>query len=183
MRRIKGQEGFSILELVLVLGILAVIAGITFPLVEGAIQRSQANGAGEVLAGAIRDARMRAIATGWQYRLVASDSGGTVPNAFRIEGMNPATGGVWPAAGTASMPPYYGSNQTYEAYANLPKDFGTAKIQIPAGGPIFTVVFDARGQWATPCVPVGCQVQVRTQGGRLTTLTVSQGGAVQVVKQ
>lgn len=181
MRRIDRQAGLSLLELLLVVATLAGLAAISFPLLGGPLQRAHASGAGDALAGAIRDARMRAIATGWQYRVVAFDAAGTVPNAFRIEGINPAAGGVWPLAGTAATPPSYGPNQTYEAYTNLPQDFGTAQIQVPGGGP-FTVTFNTRGQWATPCIPLGCQAQMRTAGG-LTTLTVSQSGVVQVVKQ
>ena len=185
MRRISSQHGFSLLEVVLVVAILAVVSAITFPLLQGALQKAQANGAAEALTAAIRDARMRAIATGWQYRVRAFDATGTVPNAFRIEGMNPVAvpPGVWPAAGTAGTRPFYGTNQTFEAYTTLGKDFRSAVLQIPAGGPTFIVVFDSRGQWATPCAPVGCQAQVRTPGGGLTTLTVSAAGAVQMVRQ
>ena len=186
MRRISSQDGFSLLEVVLVVTILAVLTRITFPLVQDALQRAQANGAGDALGAAIRDARMRAIATGWNYQVVAYTKDGAVPNAFRIEGFNTATGGVAPAAGTASTRPFYGTNQTYEMYSTLAKDYGGATLVLPAGGTTFTVVFNSGGQWplATPCTPVGCQVQLLTKGGGLkTTLTVSQAGAVQMVRK
>lgn len=186
MRRISNQHGFSLLEVILVVTILAVLTRITFPLVQGALEKAKANGAGDALAGAIRDARMRAIATGWQYQVVAYTATGTVPNAFRIEGFNTVTGGVAPPAGTATTPPFYGTNQTYEAYTTMAKDFGLATILLPAGGTTFTVAFSSGGQWpvGTPCAPVGCQIQVLTRGGaRTATLTVSQAGAVQMVRQ
>ena len=173
-------HGFTLLEVLVVIAMLVVVAGISLPLLASAMQRAQARGAGQILAAAIRDARMRAVSTGWQYRVRAYGPTGAVPNAFRVEGINPVTGGVWPGAGSASTPPFYGNNQTYEAYTDLPRDFGTSRIQV-AGGGTFIVTFDSLGQWATACAPANCQVQVSTDTG-LSTITVSQAGAVQVVK-
>jgi prepilin-type N-terminal cleavage/methylation domain-containing protein len=180
MRRNNRSRGFSFHEVIITVAVLAILGAISVPLLVGPIRRAQAAGAGATLGGAIRDARLRAIATGWQFRVVAYDASGAVPNAFRIEGMNPAGGGVWPAAGTATTPPLSGSNQAYDTYTRMAQDFGTAQIQIPGGGP-FIVTFNPRGQWAVPCVPVSCQVGVRTEAG-LSTLTVSQSGAVQVLR-
>lgn len=178
---VGGKEGFTLLELLVIVAGLGILAAATFPFFVGAMQRVRANGAAEVLAAAIRDARMRAIATGWQYRVRAFDSGGAVANAFRIEGMDPTNGGAWPAATTTSPPVFFGVNQVYEAYTDLDGEFGGAQIQIPGGGPDFLVSFDGRGQWAVPCVPVNCRVQVTTQG-RQALLTVSAAGAVSIGK-
>ena len=182
MRRARRLKGFTLLELLVVVGLLAITSAISVPLITGALGRARANGAAEALVGAIRDARIRAISTGWQYRVVAYAPSGAVPNAFRSEGIDAANGGVWPAAGTASSPPTYGSTQMAESYTSLASDFGAAQIQIPGGGASFTVTFDSRGQWAVACVPASCQAQVATPSG-VTTLTVAQGGAIQMVKQ
>jgi Tfp pilus assembly protein FimT len=167
------------MEVVLFVSMVGLAVGISLPLFTSVMQRAQARGAGEILGITIRDARLRAISTGWQYRVVAYDSTGTVPNAFRLEGINPATGGVWPSAGTAATPPSYGTNQTYEAYTALNQEYGAAQVVVPGG--TFTVTFDSLGQWATPCVPVACQVQVNTPLG-VSTIIVSNSGAVQVIK-
>jgi len=174
------EKGFTVMELLVFVAMVALAAGISLPMFASAMQRAQTRGAGGVLAAAIRDARMRAVSTGWQYQVVAYGPTGAVPNSFRIEGMNPLGGGTFPPAGSASTPPFYGNNQTYEAYTVLPRDYGTAQIQVPGGG-TFTVTFDSLGQWATPCAPANCQVQVSTTAG-VSTLTVSQAGAVRVVK-
>ena len=175
-RKARSEKGFTTMELLVVVGVLAILGGLSVPLMSSALQRVQANGAADALATAIRDARMRAIATGWQYRMVAFDASGAVPNAFRVEGSD--TGAVWPAVGTATGPPVYGSTQMNEAYSSMVQDYGGSQIAIPAGGPTFTVTFDSRGQWVS-CVPVGCQIQTRnSQGGNVNTLMVSQAGAV-----
>lgn len=179
--RVARQKGFSLLEILVVAAGVAIVAGVSFPMVATVLQRARAAGAGDVLALTIRDARARAMATGWQYRVVAFDGSGAVPNAFRIEGMNPATGGTWPAATATSPPVAYGVNQMYEAYTTLPAEFPGAAIEVPLGGPSFIVTFDSRGQQATACVPVACQVRIATPS-RTATVTVSQGGAVQVAK-
>ena len=181
----KRQKGFTLLEVLLVVVMFGVISALSLPILTGAMQRAQSDGAGQALASAIRDARNRAIATGWEYQVVAYGSGGTVPNAFRVQGFDPVNGGVAPAPGTATTRPFYGSNQMYEAYTDLPTTFGTAQIVVPVVAPTpptFTVTFNSSGQWAGNCVPLSCQVQVQTGSG-LTSLTVSQSGAVQVVKQ
>jgi Tfp pilus assembly protein FimT len=180
-QRIREGKGFSLHELTLVVGSLAVLSGISVPVMSGVLQRSYNTGAVDALGSAIRDARMRAIATGWQYRVVVFDSAGPVPNAFRIEGMDPTIGGAWPAATATNPPAFSGSNQAYEPYNSLDRDFRRAQIQIPSGGPTFTVTFDSRGQQATACVPLGCQVQVTSKAGT-STITVSQAGAVQIAR-
>lgn len=182
-RHRKIPMGFSLTELLVIVAGLAVLAAATFPLMAGAMQRARARGAAETLAAAIRDARTRAIATGWQYRVVAFDVGGAVPNAVRIEGIDPSAPGPppWPLA-TATIPPaFYGPTQVYEPYEHLARTFGGTQVEIPGGGSAFAVTFDSRGQWAVPCVPVGCQVQVNTHG-RQATITVSQAGTVLVAK-
>ena len=174
-------RGVSLPELLLLTAVLAILAGVTFPVMGAGVQRTRARGAADALAAAIRTARMRAITTGWQYRVVAFDGSGPASNAFRVEGMNPASGGAWPETGATKPPTFHGTNQMYEAYTDLPRDFGGAQLQIPGGGPTFTVTFDSRGQWAAPCVPASCQVQVSLSHG-LTTLSVSQAGAVSIMR-
>ncbi len=184
--RALGFRGVSLYELLIVAAMIAVIAGITIPIFSLAVSRARARGVGEMLGAAIRDARTRAVSTGWNYRVIAFNAGGTVPNAFRIEGYDPS---VLPPLSypTATIPPAsYGPTQVYEPFVNLAQEFGVgaAQIGIPGGGNTFFVAFDRNGQWpaAEPCVPPGnCQVQV-VSGGRTVIITVSAAGAVRIAK-
>jgi prepilin-type N-terminal cleavage/methylation domain-containing protein len=177
MKRYRRNAGYTTLELLLVVAILGIFAAASLPHLMDAMQRARANGAAEVLGAAIRDARMRAVNNGWQYQVVAYDSGGAVPNAFRIQGFDPANGGVAPPAGTLTTPRFSGSNQMYEAYTPMAVEFKTAQIQV-AGG-TFRVTFDSRGQRVGACVPATCVVQVTTTT-RTATVTVTTAGGVRV---
>jgi prepilin-type N-terminal cleavage/methylation domain-containing protein len=177
MKRKPRNDGYSLLELLLVVAMIGVLAGFSLPLLTAAMQRSRANGAAEALATAIRDARMRAINNGWQYQVVAYDSGGAVPNAFRIQGFNPANGGVAPLPGTLTSPRFYGFNQMSEAYIPLKTEFGNAQIQVTGG--TFQVTFDSRGQLVGACTPATCVVQVKTPV-RIATITVTTPGGVYI---
>jgi Tfp pilus assembly protein FimT len=172
MQRNHRKAGYSALELLLVVAMIAVIAAMSMPFITGAVLRARANGAAEVLATAIRDARTRAVTTGYQYRVSAYDGTGAVPNAFRIEGS--ADGGAtWPATGTVTTP----AGPLNDAYTDLAKGFGNAQVQV-AGG-TFRVALDSRGQRVGACVPATCVVQVTTPG-RTATVTVTQAGGVRI---
>jgi prepilin-type N-terminal cleavage/methylation domain-containing protein len=172
MKRNRRNTGYSALELLLVVAILGIFAAASLPHLMDAMQRARANGAAEVLAVAIRDARMRAINNAYQYRVSAYDGTGAVPNAFRIEGS--ADGGVtWPATGTVTTP----AGPLNDVYTDLAKEFKTAQTQV-AGG-TFRVTFDSRGQRVGACVPATCVVQVTT-AARTATVTVTTAGGVRV---
>ena len=172
MQRSRRNEGYSLLETLLVVAMVGILAAFSLPLVTRATQRARANGAAEVLAGAIRDARARAINNGNQYRVSAYDPAGAVPNAFRVEGST--NGGVaWPAVGTLTTP----AGPMNDVYTNVTNNFGNAQIQV-AGG-TFQVTFDSRGQVVGACVPATCVVQVNNPS-RTATITVTQAGWVRI---
>ncbi len=178
MKRNPRNGGYSIMEVLLVVVMIGIFAAFSLPLITTAMQRSRAKGAAEVLATTIRDARMRAINNGWQYQVVAYDStGGGLANAFRIQGFNPATGGVAPARGTLTSPRIYGFNQMSEPYTPLAQQFGNAQIQVTGG--TFLVTFNSLGQLVGACTPATCVVQVTTPV-RTSTITVTTAGGVRV---
>ncbi len=180
--RKPGSKGFTLYEVLVVVAAVALLAAISVPLMAVTMARARSTGAVEALAGAIKEARMRAIAKGWNYQVVAFDATGPVPNAFRIEGRNPALPGPppFPPTGTATTPPFDGGAQANDVYTVLSQEgFGAAQI-VPTGGATFTVTFDNLGR-AVACVPASCQVQV-DGAGRAATLTVSAAGAVRISK-
>lgn len=177
MRRIKSQKGFSLLELAVTVAILAVIAGGTMPLLEGAMQRAKASGAGDSLAGALRDARARAVATGWQYRTLGfnADGASAFRNQYRV--MARSSGGVpWPADTAA---PFDSPTQMAGPWINFTTRYPGVKLRPQDGSDQFWVAFDSRGV-AFDISPGFNPLQVVGQTGGVKSLSVSTVGSVRV---
>ena len=153
--RSGGQAGgFTLLELVVVVSIIAVLSMISIPLIARAMDQYRSRGAAEAIVGAVREAKARAVASGWQYRVIGYTGAGAVQNAFRIEGMDPSGGGVWPAQVSATGTTF-GSNQYAGRWTSLQREFGGSEIAVSGGGGRFVMTFDGRGILpATGCVPI-----------------------------
>lgn len=95
MRRVAG---FSIAELLVVVGIVVILAAVAMPYLVGAIQNSDFNAAVRQVASDARFARSLAVSRGGYYRLQ------TLNNSYRVEHCNPCTPLPlgWPAS-TAQM--------------------------------------------------------------------------------
>ncbi len=172
-------RGFTLAELLVVVAMLAVLAFISFPLIGNVLAQSRARGGTDAIMGAIRDARGRAVASGWQYRVIGFTTGGTVPNSFRIEGRDPAAPS-WPSATT--VPPASPANQYVQRWTSLPAEFGGAQLAVALGGNQFIVTFDGRGSVpAAGCVDacqVGFPISVLAPGGTTKNLAVTLAGGV-----
>ena len=172
-------KGFTFAELAVVAAMLAVLAFISFPLIGRVLAQSRARGGTEAIMGAIREARSRAVASGWQYRVVGFTTGGTVPNAFRIEGRDPAAG--WPLS---TQGPPGGPTFFAERWSRLPAEFGGAQVAVTGGGTTFIVTFDGRGSVpAAGCVTacqVGFPIGVIAPGGTTQNLQVTAAGGARM---
>ena len=84
MRRLRG---FSLPELLVVLGLLTIIGAVSMPYLLGAIRNSDFNSAVRQVAGDARFARSLAVSQGGYYRLQRQG------NSYRLEHINP--GGSW----------------------------------------------------------------------------------------
>jgi prepilin-type N-terminal cleavage/methylation domain-containing protein len=73
-------RGFTAVELVITVSIVAILAAVAIPGIVGGIQRSGVDGASRRLAEDIRLAQSSAISRGAQTRLIALDQTGTAPN-------------------------------------------------------------------------------------------------------
>ena len=118
-------EGFSLVELMIVMAVIAVLAGMTVPTIAAGMKRYTVLSAGQEVAGVIRSARMQAISrnatltvqlnipAAGQYRIV--DVGGNVLGVVH----------ALPTGLTVSGIPYF--------------QF-TPQGRLPAGSPAVTVV-------------------------------------------
>ncbi len=112
-----GRPGYSLIEVVIVVAIAGIMAGIAMPGILAGIQRTGVSGAARRLAEDIRLAQLTAITKGVQTRVIAFDKNGLAPggsvgptdncssdatdaahaNMYRIE-MRDRPGNSWPAS-------------------------------------------------------------------------------------
>ena len=64
-----GERGTTLIELVIILGLIGVIAAMTIPAMANAFDRNKVFMGSELVAAAIRDARLAAIARNTNYRV------------------------------------------------------------------------------------------------------------------
>ena len=81
----RRRGGFSVVELLVVVAMLAVLANVSLPIFAATLQSSRFNGAVRQLAGEIRSARSHAVSKGGFYG-VHTDS-----NRYRIESSSDVT--------------------------------------------------------------------------------------------
>ena len=187
----RGQPGMTLIEVLLVVAILAIIAGFGLPNLIGALQRSRARGAADMITTSMRDARARAIATGWIFRVIGfNDSSGTSPNRFRIEGkINAAT--LWPSSPWATTKPFQTSTQTGDRVISLPVEYPGMRLNVGDGGGAaqcgvassFCIEYTSQGTLnaATSYQGATGSLQVMDVGGNVARrVTATLAGAVRV---
>ncbi len=69
------QSGFSLAELIVVLSIILIVGGLSFPNLTRAIDTSRIKGAAQTLASAYQDARIRATQKDTSYQVLVSPPG------------------------------------------------------------------------------------------------------------
>lgn len=108
--RSARQAGFSLIEMLLVVGILGVVAAIAIPVSSTFVRQSQADGATTVALNALQDARERAIA---ERRNIQVNF--VPPNRIRIERVEV------PGPGTTLLSQVYLENlQTFRKVSGIP---------------------------------------------------------------
>ena len=104
MEKIRRVPGFSLPELLVMVGIVTIMASVALPSLLGAIQNSDFNAAVRQTAGDARLARSLAVSRGDRYRIhMGRDAAIGIPtlnNSYRVERRNPVSG--WPPS-TANM--------------------------------------------------------------------------------
>ncbi len=79
------QRGFTVTELVLVLAIIAVVAGVAAPFVRDAYVRHQVMVVASQVQSLVQRARMSAVKEKVSYRLVLHDENAALPNRLELQ--------------------------------------------------------------------------------------------------
>jgi len=143
--RTGGGEprGYTLIELVVVVGILIVLTLAALPFFSAMMRSSQLDAAARQLAGDVREARALATQTGWQYRLVGFNESAGPPqkNQYRLLGRS-SPGGAWPAATAA---PFQSATQMAGVWINFGQLYSGVTLNAAVGTPSFYVSFNAQG--------------------------------------
>lgn len=104
MKKMRPIRGFSLPELLVIVGIGTIMASAVMPYLITAVQNSEFNAAVRQIAGDARFARSLAVSRGDRYRIHAGRDAAIgdplLNNSYRVERRNPVSG--WPAT-TANM--------------------------------------------------------------------------------
>jgi prepilin-type N-terminal cleavage/methylation domain-containing protein len=167
------QRGFSMIEVLVAvtIGGLIVLAGV--PAMTNLVQRSRLDTATRELLSDVREARSRAITTGWEFSVIGfhATTGGSWRNQYRLIGRR--SGAVaWPDTDDA---PFSSATQFAGAWVDLTSRHSGVSLQPSATS--FTLTFGPRG---TPTSTSGFAPLVVANDNATRSLTVSTSGAVRI---
>jgi len=139
----KGRQGFSLIELMVVVTIATILMAFAMPGFTGLLQSYRRDGALQQIVGDVRRARSEAIMTGWQYRIFGFNSGASSPykNQYRV--MARSSGAVaWPDNTAA---PVQAATQIARGWVDINALYRGVRLNPSDGTADFSVAFDARG--------------------------------------
>jgi prepilin-type N-terminal cleavage/methylation domain-containing protein len=158
----RSERGYTILELVVVIGIIGIISGIALPVFMESNARRDLWTGSEQIGAAVRSARLKAITENTTYRLVFDCPGTNELRALILTG-DPA---IDDDAGRCSDT-YVGDSGIIELPTSVAYDTGDATGLQVTGRGVFSALGDA--------IPLTITV---TKGGGIRTLTVSGTGQI-----
>ena len=159
----RSGQGMTLVELVTVVAMLIILAGVSMPLFNAAITQSRLAGAVQRVANDLRNARSLAVSQGGVYRLHSGDDG-TQAGKYCLEqsatGLNP-----WSA-----LTAWYSLDADYKGAA-------VASIKDSASNTLYTVLFNAQGASANAGnFPIS--ITITSPGGTKTIQVMRSGNIV-----
>ena len=181
---LQKQKGFTIIELLLVVAILAILGKLSMPYFTATIESYRLNGAARRVAGDLRLAQSLAVSQGgiygWHW--------GGDPNAISPPGASFSR--VEKDTGTACSWPAVADTMTTNAnvitnWTDLTKELtGITIVSVKDNTPatIGGVAFDSRAAPANPCTAVAypLTITIRNTSGTTRTVTVQNAGGVRI---
>jgi len=176
-----GREGYTLIELAIVVGIIIVMVMVGLPFFTAMMQNSQLDGATRQLAGDVRDARSLATQTGWQYQIVGFNAGGssTYKNQYRMLARS-SSGVAWPA-NTGPMlnfpTPPGGATQMAGPWINFNQIYPGINLNASNSNPSFYVSFSSQG---VSFESMSFPLQFSNQSGGSRQVSVTSAGSVRI---
>jgi len=170
-----ASKGFTLIEMMVVIALAAILMAFAVPAFVQTYDRMHHDAAVRRLASDVREARSKAIAMGWEYRIVGyrGDATSARKNQYRV--LARKSGAVaWPDEEAAT---FVSDTQRASNWINVAEDY--PNVDIEAGVSRFEVTFDSRG--AAPDAPADFNpVRVVHKTGLESEITVSVVGGVRI---
>jgi Tfp pilus assembly protein FimT len=175
------QGGYTLVELVVVVGILIVLTAIGLPFFTAMMQNSRLDAATRQIADDIREARSKSTQSGWDYKIVGFNVGGssTYKNQYRLLGRQ--SGVAWPAdtGGTFNFPsPQSGATQMAGPWINFNQLYQGVSLNPSVSTQSFYVSFNSRGV-AFESMSFPLTITLQSGGSRQVTVTSVGGVRIQ----
>ncbi len=167
------KNGFTMVEMLVALAVGGLIVAALVPALADAIQRANFDTAVRHVVTDVRQARSRAITTGWQFRIIGFDAGssGSTVNQYRLLGRR-STAVAWPSV-TAT--PFTSATQIAENWVEVGSKFPGVELDVSSDQ--FSVTFDARGAaTASSFNPM----TISHPNGRTASLSVTVVGGINI---
>ncbi|HYB75267.1 MAG TPA: prepilin-type N-terminal cleavage/methylation domain-containing protein [Candidatus Sulfotelmatobacter sp.] len=173
LRRAAGaRPGFTLVELLVVVGVLAILSAFGLPALLGAVARSRVDSATGELVSALRQAQGQAPAQGGYFRVhLGTDPAVGQPNSFRIE-RDLGNGTTWPAPTDTIQ----ANGGVVTNWVDLSQRYGPLTLSAPvdsAGRTLIAITYNNRGAFVDRTGPVNppATITVSSSGGRTRTIT------------
>jgi prepilin-type N-terminal cleavage/methylation domain-containing protein len=162
--RERASRGFTLLELMLVIGVGMVLAAIAIPVVQNSLRVYNMRAATSSLAGAISSTRFQAIFNGCKSQIVFNQA----TYSYQIQSEAPAFGGQLCTAAFANVGgvvPLQGKGMALNANITLTFSPSGSISSIPAANPIRLILTNTSAGVAIPAETI----QVSTYGNVTVT--------------
>lgn len=170
------SAGFTLVELVVVVGIIVVMMAVGLPYFSSMIKGSRLDGASRQLVGDVREARSRATLTGWQYKIFGFKygGGGANPNQYRIVGRS-STSVAWPSDTAQS---FQSSTQMAGAWIDFTHEYPGVQLNASSGYASFYVSFNPLGVAFE--INNFSPLQITSDSGGSKSVTITPAGGVKI---
>jgi prepilin-type N-terminal cleavage/methylation domain-containing protein len=173
VKKIRMQRnGFSLAEVAIAIALGALVITVSIPAFMEVRERALHDAAVRKVVGEIHEARARAIATGWEFRVLGydKDTSHARRNQMRVIGRRSGTV-AWPGEEDPNV-----NSKFAASWINVPVQF--KGILLDANVVNFVLTFDQRG--AAPGAAAFSPLRVVDGDGRQSTITVSVVGGVRI---
>jgi len=161
----QSRQGMTLVELVMVVALLIILAGVSMPVFNTVITQRRLTGAVQRVANDLRYVRSQAVTQGGIQRLHSGDEGGEQPGQYRLE-QSPTGSNPW-----TPFTPWYSIGTDFTGAT-------IASIKDATNNTLYGVSFDPQGGSANTGASFPISISITTPAGTRTIQVMRTGNIV-----